>query len=276
VTTVFGRGYRFKPNEQVIAELRPIQNRSICFGDDNFCAHRKRTKSLLRDMITQGVVPLRWSGEMTVDAAYDQELLGLMQETRCRIVYVGIESIQTETLKSFGKVHSVESIGRCIDNLHRHDIGIHGMFVVGADDTPDTVAEIVDYAIANDIDTIQIFALTTFPGTAAYKQLQGRVLHREWEYYDGMHVVFEPRECTAHELQLAIVRGMQRFYGLRRALGSYRRGRGWRMKYGMGGHFLMRAWVRENAQYLERLRTAYYRSAETEQPALPLARVHRI
>jgi len=272
VTTVFGRRYRFKSNEQVIAELGPIQKRSICFGDDNFCANRKRTKSLLRDMITQGVVPLRWSGQMTVDAASDQELLGLMQETRCRIMYVGIESIHTETLETFGKVHSVGSIGRCIENLHRHDIGVHGMFVIGVDDTPDSVAEIVDYAMANDIDTIQLFALTTFPGTAAYQQLRGRVLHREWEYYDGMHMVVEPRECTAYDLQMAIVQGMQRFYGLRRALGSYRRGRAWRMKYRLGGHFLLRAWVRENAQYLERLRTSHYHSAETEQ----LARVQGI
>jgi len=266
VTTVFGRRCRFKPNEQVIAELRPIQSRSICFGDDNFCSHRKRTKSLLRDMITQGVVPLRWSGEMTVDAASDEELLGLMQETRCRIVYVGIESIHAETLKTFGKVHSVGSIGRCIENLHRHEIGVHGMFVVGVDDTPDTVAEIVDYAMANDIDTIQIFALTPFPGTAAYKHLRGSVLHREWEYYDGMHVVLEPRECTAHELQMAIVRGMRRFYGLKRALCSYRRGRGWRLKYRMGGHLLMKAWIRENAQYLERLRTGHYHFAESAYP----------
>jgi radical SAM superfamily enzyme YgiQ (UPF0313 family) len=199
-----------------------------------------------------------------------------MQETRCRIVYVGIESIHDATLKKFGKVHNVGSIARCIENLHRHDIGIHGMFVVGVDDTPDTVAEIVDYAMANDIDTIQIFALTTFSGTAAAEQLRGRILHRDWQYYDGMHVVVEPRECTAHDLQMAIVRGMQRFYGLRRALGAYRRGRAWRIKYRIGGHFLLRAWVRENAQYLERLRTRHYRSAEMEQPVFPRAPVHPI
>jgi radical SAM superfamily enzyme YgiQ (UPF0313 family) len=254
VTRLFGRRYRFKSNQQVIDELRPIQDRSVCFGDDNFCAHPKRTKSLLREMIRQEAVPLRWSGEMTVEAGLDLELLDLMQETRCRIMYVGIESIRPENLKAYGKVHSVDSIARCIENLHSRNIGIHGMFVVSVDDTPETVEEIVDYAVANDIDTIQIFALVPFPGTAVYGQLEARLLHREWEYYDGMHVITEPRKCSAHELQMAIVRGMQRFYAAGRALGSYRRGCGWRVKYRLGGHFLMRSWVRENAEYLERLR----------------------
>jgi len=255
VTRLFGRRYRFKSNQQVIDDLRPIQDRSICFGDDNFCAHPKRTKSLLRDMIAQEAVPLRWSAEMTVEAGLDLELLDLMQETRCRIMYVGIESIHPETLKAYGKAHSVESIGRCIENLHRRDIGIHGMFVVSVDDTPETVDEIVDFAMANDIDTIQVFALVPFPGTADYETLEGRLLHREWEYYDGMHVVTEPRKCSAYELQMAIVKGMQRFYAPGRALASYRRGRAWRVKYRLGGYFLMRSWVRENAGYLERLRS---------------------
>jgi radical SAM superfamily enzyme YgiQ (UPF0313 family) len=149
----------------------------------------------------------------------------------------------------------VESIGHCIENLHRRDIGIHGMFVVSVDDTPETVDEIVDYAVANDIDTIQVFALVPFPGTADYEQLEGKLLHREWEYYDGMHVVTEPRKCSAYDLQIAIVKGMQRFYAPGRALASYRRGCAWRVKYRLGGYFLMRSWVRENAEYLERLRS---------------------
>ena len=258
VTSVFGRRYRFKRNEQTIDELQPILNRSVCIADDNFCAHPARTKSLLRDMIEQRAVPLRWAGEMTVKAGSDEELLGLMRQTRCRTMYVGIESVNAGTLKKYGKSHDVEAIGRCVENLHRHNIGIHGMFVVDMTDNVQAVREIVDYAIAADIDTIQIFALTPYPGTTTWRELQDRLLHREWKYYDGMHVVAEPANCSAYDLQMAIVRGMQRFYGLRRVVGAYRRRRGWRLKYMAGGYYIIRRWVRENAGYLERLRTGYY------------------
>ena len=255
VTALFGRRYRFKPAQQTIEELRPISHRSVCFGDDNFCANPKRAKELLREMIRQDVVPLRWSGQMTVQAALDDEMLDLMQRTRCRTMYVGIESVNPETLKKFGKAHAVDAIARGIDNLHRHNIGIHGMFVVNADDTLDSAEQIVDFAIATDIDSIQICSLTPFPGTAAYAEYKDRLLHHEWRYYDGLHVVVDPSRCSAFQMQTAIIEQTKRFYSLGRIAGSYRQGRAWRFKYRVGGYYLIRRWVRENADYLRRLQT---------------------
>ena len=258
VTSIFGRKYRFKRNRQVIDEIRPVQRRSICFGDDNFCANPKRTKSLLKDMIDQEAVPLRWAGQMCVAAGDDLELLDMMQETRCRTIYVGIESINPETLKKYGKAHEHAATARCIENLHRHNIGIHGMFVVDQDDDPQSVKATIDYAIENDMDMLQVMTLTPFPGTAAYQELKGQLLHSNWEYFDGLHLVMEPKKCTSYELQTAVIREMQRFYSLKRALGSYRKNRGWRLKYRLGAHYLLGKWTRENADYIERLRTNFY------------------
>lgn len=254
VTPLFGRKYRFKPHEQVIAELRPVQHRSVCFGDDNFCARPRRTKSLLREMIKQNAVPLRWSGQICVDAASDPELLDLMAETRCRIVYVGVESVDPATLKKYGKAHTVDAVRKCVENLHKRNIGIHGMFVVDSKDDPQTPKNIVDYAIETDIDTIQVFSITPFPGTRAYIDNKDNMLHNQWTYYDGMHVVVRPEKCSAHTMQMAIVDQMQRFYSMKRVLTSYRKKRGWRVKYRLGGHLLLKKWVKENAGYIESLK----------------------
>ena len=256
VTAIFGRRYRFKRDEQVIAELRPVQDRSVCFGDDNFCAHPRRTKGLLAKMIDEDAVPLRWSGQITVKAGCDGELVDLMRRTRCRIVYVGVESVKADTLASYGKAHEVGVTESCVENLHAHGIGIHGMFVVGMDDTPQDVHDLVDYAISREIDTVQIFSLTPFPGTQVWEESKGRILHRDWRYYDGMHVVAQPTKCSAYEMQSAIVRELRRFYSLRRAVGGWVRKRGWRVKYRLGGHYLVRRWAAENAAYMEGLKTA--------------------
>ncbi len=254
VTAVFGRQYRFKSNEQVISELRPIQGRSVCFADDNFCAKPSRTKSLLREMIARDAVPLRWSGQMTVGAAADPELVDLMKQTRCRIVYIGIESIIPETLKSFNKPHKLEAIAECVESLHQAGIGIHGMFVLGVDDDVGVVERIIDYSIEHDLDTIQLCALTPFPGTAAFEQYRDRLLHRDWQYFTGMYVVFQPHKCSAYDLQLAMIWGMKRFYSVKRVLNSYRPGRGWRIKYRAGAHYIVRKWIKENFSYLNRLK----------------------
>lgn len=258
VTAVFGRKYRFKSKEQVISELRAVQNHSVCFGDDNFCANPVRTKKLLQEMIKADAVPLRWSGQMCVDAASDNELLDLMQETRCRIVYVGVESVDPATLKKYGKAHKIDAIKKCVDNLHNHDIGIHGMFVVDSGDKPEAAQNIVDYAIKTDIDTIQIFSITPFPGTRSFTENKNNILHQQWNKYDGMHVIVKPQNCSAYDMQMSIVDQMNRFYSIKRALTAYRKNRGWRVKYRLGGHILMRRWVRENKSYLENLRSGFH------------------
>ncbi len=254
VTSMFGRKYRFKSHEQVVEELHPVQHKSVCFGDDNFCANPKRTKSLLREMIKKDAVPLRWSGQICVNAASDNELLDLMEETRCRIVYVGIESVDPHTLKRYGKAHTVDAVKQCVENLHKHNIGIHGMFVVDSKDRPDAPKAIVDYAIETDIDTIQVFSLTPFPGTRAYEENKDLLLHSQWPQYDGMHVVVRPEKCSAYTMQTAIVNQMKRFYSLKRILTSYRKNRGWRVKYLLGGNLLVRKWIKENAEYIENLK----------------------
>ena len=257
VTSVFGRKYRFKSKEQVISELRAVMDRSVCFGDDNFCANPVRTKKLLREMIKADAVPLRWSAQMCVEAASDKEMLGLMKETRCRIVYVGIESVDPATLKKYGKAHQVDAIKKCVDNLHEYGIGIHGMFVVDSCDKPEAAKNIVDYAIKADIDTIQIFSITPFPGTRSFVENEKRIIHQQWSEYDGMHVVVKPEQCTAYDMQMAIVNQMNRFYSLKRALTAYRKNRAWRVKYRLGGHILMRRWVKENKTYIENLRSGF-------------------
>ena len=100
-------------------------------------------------------------------------------------------------------------------------------------------------------------ALGHVTGTAAYVEYEGRLLHREWRYFEGMHVVVAPSQCSAFEMQTAIIEQMQRFYNLPRVLGAYRRGRAWRVKYRAGGYYLMRRWARENADYLARLQTGF-------------------
>lgn len=255
VTAMFGRKYRFKSVEQVISELQPVLHRSVCFGDDNFCANPVHTKKLLREMIARKSVPLRWSGQMCVNAASDDEMLDLMQQTHCRTAYIGIESVNPDTLKKYGKQHHVDEVAKCVEKLHDHRIGIHGMFVVDADDAPDTARRIVDYAIETDMETIQIFSLTPFPGTKSFEDNKDRILHRHWNWYDGMHVVVEPRRASAHDMQRAIIDQMKRFYSLKRGLTAYRPHRAWRVKYRLGGHVLLKQWERENKDYLDRLKS---------------------
>jgi hypothetical protein len=75
--------------------------------------------------------------------------------------------------------------------------------------------------------------------------------------------VVTPEKCSAYDMQLAIVNQMNRFYSLKRTLTAYRSNRAWRIKYRLGGHILMRRWVKENKRYIENLRSGF-QSDDTE------------
>jgi hypothetical protein len=56
--------------------------------------------------------------------------------------------------------------------------------------------------------------MTPLPGTQLFKQLENenRLLHRQWQFYDAMHVVFQPRNLTPLELQQGMIDCFEEFY----------------------------------------------------------------
>jgi radical SAM superfamily enzyme YgiQ (UPF0313 family) len=221
VTAMFGRKYRFRSAESVVAELKDKRPTRIFFYDDNMAADKQRLKKLLQMMIDEGLV-IPWSAQVRTDVTRDPELLDLMRRSGCELVYLGLESVNQETLDGFHKAQTVEDIEKAIKRLHDYDIRSHGMFVLGADsDTVQTVRDTVAFALKNRIDTVMLNILTPLPGTPQFNDLQaaGRIFEKRWELYDAHHVVFQPKLMTPYELQVAVMKGYMRFYSLRTWLG---------------------------------------------------------
>ena len=217
VTAMFGKKYRFRSAESVIAELKDKRPERIFFYDDNMAANRKRLKKLLQMMIDEDLV-IPWSAQVRTDVVKDPDLLDLMRRSGCKIVYLGLESVNQETLDRFEKSQTVADIENAIKVLHDYDIKSHGMFVLGADDDDvQTVRDTVTFAIKNKIDTVMLNILTPLPGTLQFREFDeaGRIFDKRWELYDAHHVVFEPARMTPYELQIEVLRGYMRFYSLR-------------------------------------------------------------
>jgi radical SAM superfamily enzyme YgiQ (UPF0313 family) len=217
VTAMFGRKYRFRSAESVIAELKDKRPRRIFFYDDNMAADKKRLKKLLEMMIDEDLV-IPWSAQVRIDVVRDKELLELMRASGCELVYLGLESVNQATLDGYKKSQTVDDIVEGIRILHEYGIRSHGMFVLGADtDSVQTVRDTVTFAIKNHIDTVMLNILTPLPGTPQFNELDaaGRIFDKRWELYDAHHVVFEPKLMTPYELQMEDLRGYMRFYSVR-------------------------------------------------------------
>jgi len=221
VTQMFGHRYRVRSTENVLDELERYKGRSVFFVDDNFTAAPKRTMELLTRMKERGIKLKNWSAQTRVDIAKHPELMKLMHETRCSRVYIGFESVNPKTLERLNKHQNVEDVSNAIQSLHRHQISVHGMFMLGADDdTPETIRETLRFANRMRIDTVQFLALTPLPGTDTAHELElaGRIFTHDWRLYDGHHVVYTPQNMSPEQLQRGILWGMLQFYSWRQAL----------------------------------------------------------
>jgi radical SAM superfamily enzyme YgiQ (UPF0313 family) len=217
VIHMFGRKYRFKSIETVLRELkhaRTISKSSRFFVDDNFTAHKTRSKELLSSMIAEDLT-FPWSAQVRTDVANDRQLLRLMADAGCEIVHIGFESVNPKTLEAFNKKQGLDDIIRCIKTVKDHGINIHGMFVLGADtDDADTIKRTADFVIDLGVDTVQFMMLTPLPGTPFFEEMKesGRLIHTDWSKYDAHHVVFKPLLMKPQTLHMESLKAMGRFY----------------------------------------------------------------
>lgn len=211
VTSMFGRKYRFRSTESVIEELEQYKHRSIFFYDDHFFANMYRAKHLMEEMIRKKITP-KWIAQSRLEIAKDNEALELMKKSGCFTLCIGLESTNEETLKKYNKRQSVKQIKESIKKLKKYGIRVHGMFIAEGYE---------DYNKLN-ITTLQCNNLTPLPGTPLFEKVKelGKFLINPlkdvsaWAKFDGGHVVHEPDNMSAYEMQRQTSRSYEKFYSL--------------------------------------------------------------
>jgi radical SAM superfamily enzyme YgiQ (UPF0313 family) len=203
VPTAWGRRQFQKPVGHVVDDIRRVGKRRIIFIDLNLISDRAYAAELF-----EALVPLRvrWFGLSTSLIGRDRVLMELMAKSGCAGLLIGFESICDASLGDVRKRFNDPSLYETlIRDLHALGISIQGCFVFGHDhDTPAAFDETVQFAIDAAIDLPRFAILTPFPGTPLHDRLdrEGRILTKNWQLYDGQHVVHQPKLMTARELQL--------------------------------------------------------------------------
>ncbi len=252
----FGRGFRFLDDDAAVALIRhtiQLNGKPIFFGDDIFAANRARTTRLLERLLDEGVKMPRWFAQVRVETAQDRELLRLMKRANCAMVFIGLESVNEETLKLFNKHSTLEKNRSAIAAFNEAGIRVHGMFVLGSDaDTPETLRETLEFARESRLTTSQFFALTAVPGPPLTRRLaeEKRIFAwGDWQLFDAQHAVVCPSRISPSELQAGIFRISRQFYSVTEALRHLVHGRWFDFAIRLQGNFLTRRIERDNASY---------------------------
>ena len=206
VPSAWGRRQLQKPVEEVVADIGRTGARRLIFVDLNLVSDRSYAAHLFAALVPLGV---QWYGLATSLLARDRELLELCARSGCRGLLIGLESISRQGLREVHKgFQDPGDFRELIALFHRHGIAIQGCFVFGFDDdTPEVFRRTAEFAVDARIDLPRFAVLTPFPATPLFHRYErdGRLLTRNWELYDGQHVVFQPQRMSA----TALMRGTE-------------------------------------------------------------------
>ena len=221
VTTAFGGRYRNRPQEEVLRELHQLKpfegwltlKNCVFFVDDNIIANRAYAREFLARIAG---LKLKWFGHASVNIANDGDLLELCQKSGCVGLFIGFESLSSDTLRSIGKrVNQPHRYREVIQKIHDHGIGIDASFVFGFDtDTPDVFDQTLEFAQSAKVEVAYFSILTPYPGTRLHARLkaENRLLTDNWSLYDGSRAVHQPALLTPDQLLEGYHRVLKEFY----------------------------------------------------------------
>lgn len=211
----FGGSYRQRPVDEVVRDIKATQSPYIFFTDDNIAADRKYTMELLAAIKPLGIV---WGSQCNLSACEDEEFLQAAHDAGCLSLFVGVESLEQESLDAANKpFNRIDDYPRILQRIK--DVGIvpHVSMIMGMEgDTPETFDKTYDFLMKNKVPVAYFFILAPAPGTPFFNrwEAEDRLLHKDWSLYGGDTCVFVPKRMTKEQLEDGFWRLFKRFYSL--------------------------------------------------------------
>lgn len=200
-----------RPVDEVVGEVAGFQEKFFIFVDDNLTQNRDYSVALFRGLAG---LNKHWLTQLSIEVAWDDELLTLMADAGCVGVFVGLESFNDKSLGTQEKAFNIPRRYRdAIARFHSHGIFVEAGLMFGFDDDdPGVFSRTLKLLDRIAIDTILVSIVTPLPGTPLHDQMNDRIRDRDLSHYDYRHVVFEPVRMRAEQLKGGADWVIHRFY----------------------------------------------------------------
>ncbi len=182
IVVLNGRIPRTKSRDQIITELDTIKHLgwkgSVFIVDDNFIGNKNKLKTDILPAITGWMKknrrPFSLFTEASINLADDDELIEKMVQSNFNMVFIGIETPNTDSLTECGKNQNMNrDMVASVKKLQNAGIQVQGGFIVGFDNDPHTIFENqIRFIQRSGIVTAMVGMLQAPPGTRLYQRLK--------------------------------------------------------------------------------------------------------
>lgn len=221
IDAFYKNSIRIRPVQSVVNEIKRLDRKKLFFFVDDNLFNSRKELHLLLDAITP--LKVKWSCQISIDVARDEELLDRLHISGCIFALIGFESLSKKNLKQMGKSWNYVS-GEYLDivqKFHRRGIAVYGTFVFGYDhDTTELIEKSLEFALKAKLEIANFNPLTPTPGSALYERLmkEGKMIHKQWwldPSYRYGDPIFKPRQMSGEHFAKKCFEVKKRFYSRR-------------------------------------------------------------
>ena len=228
VTAFNGRRYRRRVLEEVIKELKQIPQKNIMITDDNIIGYSEEDKEwakvFFRRIVKEGIKK-NFFVQASIQFGEDKELIHLAAKAGVKILFVGIESVNSDSLKSYQKNINLKRFREnkyqyLISRIRKEGIAVLGAFVLGGDEDEVSIFDTtIKFIESSGIDVLQVTKPTPLPGTQLWHELSGskRILKQnypvDWDDYRLTKMVYVPEKMSIEDVYEGFTYLRLRYFG---------------------------------------------------------------
>jgi anaerobic magnesium-protoporphyrin IX monomethyl ester cyclase len=215
---IFGKTFRFRSPEKVIADIRHMISSfgidGIQFYDETFTINRDRVMTLCDAMIDHNL-RLPWACFTRVDLV-DEEMLVKMRDAGCYQIFFGVETGVERLLKLIRKGTTLDQARKAFQLCRKVGIETLASFMLTLPtETAEDTEQSIRFGLELDPDYVYWLTFVPYPGNdlADMARKTGTIIKNDPSTYNVFNqIVYLPEGRTEAEVRRTIARAYRRFY----------------------------------------------------------------
>ena len=213
----WGQKWRGRSPEDVVKEMKLLSTQFgvdvVLFTDEYPTPDRERWESLL-DLIIESDLDMKILMETrAADIVRDEDILDKYKKAGIIHIYVGTEATQQESLDYLKKDLSIEESKKALSLLRDNGIITETSMILGyPDETEDSIAKTLEFAIEFNPDFAHFLAIAPWPYSDIYDDLKDYIAVTDYRKYNLIDPIVKPKAMTLEELDKAMMDCYRAFY----------------------------------------------------------------
>ena len=211
-----GRKLRLRNSDKIVKEMeywyKKFGTKNFIFRDPVFSINKKHTLELLEKLASSSI-----KFNICIETHLkniDDEMISLFKKSGIKLVYVGIESGDSDVLLDSKRTTIAfdEQIYK-VKKLEENNVKVKSMYILGQPtDTLKTCLKTINYSKKILSTYAQFSIFTPYPGTPVFEEYKDRILTDKYEDFNQWKLIFNHNNLNTSEVRKLLNKAYLSYY----------------------------------------------------------------